>query len=126
MKANHCQPRHILIVDDESLVRETLQMLLKCDGHIVDQAKSGSEALAVFEPGKFDVIFTDYFMPAMKGDELAVAIKQRAPSQPVVMLTAYPEKLKTADRPPAGVDSLIGKPFELESLREAITKFAPA
>ena len=126
MNARNCQPRHILIVDDEPLVRETVQMLLKCDGHVVAQANSGSEALAVFEPGKFDVIFTDYFMPAMKGDELAAAIKQRAPAQPVVMLTAYPEKLRTANRPPAGVDSLIGKPFELESLREAITRFSPA
>ena len=118
--------RHILVVDDEPLVRQTVQMLLKDDGYLVDEAGSGSEALAVFEPGKFDMIFTDYFMPAMKGDELAAAIKKRSPSQPVVMLTAFPEKLQSSDCPLGGIDSFICKPFEVETLRAAIARFAPA
>ena len=117
--------RHILVVDDEPLVRYTVQMLLQGDGYVVDEAKSGAEALALFEPGKFDMIFTDYFMPEMKGDQLAAAIKRRAPKQPVVMLTAFPEKLQTSECPLGGVDSFICKPFELETLRTAIARFAP-
>jgi CheY-like chemotaxis protein len=113
-------------VDDEPLVRQTVQMLLQDDGYLVDEAKSGAEALALFEPGKFDMIFTDYLMPGMKGDQLAATIKQRSPMQPVVMLTAYPEKLQCYDFLLCGVDSLISKPFELETLRTAIAKFAPA
>jgi CheY-like chemotaxis protein len=120
------QQRHILVVDDEPLVRQTVQLLLKSEGHLVDEANSGTEALAVFEPGKFDLIFTDYFMPVMKGDELAAAIKKRSPKQPVVMLTAYPEKLQTSDCPLGGIDSFICKPFELETLRAAIRRYAPA
>ena len=125
MNASTCKQRHILVVDDEPLVRLTVQMLLNGDGHVVHEADSGAEALAVFEPGKFDLIFTDYFMPAMKGDELAAAIKKRSPSQPVVMLTAYPEKLQTSACPLGGIDSFICKPFELETLRAAITRYAP-
>ncbi|MGD0615480.1 MAG: response regulator, partial [Verrucomicrobiota bacterium] len=113
MNARAGQQRRILVVDDEPLVRQTVQMLLNGDGYVVDEAESGTEALAVFEPGKFDLIFTDYFMPAMKGDELAAAIKKRSPSQPVVMLTAYPEKLQSSDCPLGGIDSFICKPFEL-------------
>src|ERR1039458_6298199 len=56
------QPRHILVVDDEPLVRQTVQMLLQDDGYVVDEAESGPQALAMFEPGKFDMVFTDYFM----------------------------------------------------------------
>ncbi len=125
MNARACKQRHILVVDDEPLVRQTVQMLLKGEGHLVDEADSGDEALAVFEPGKFDLVFTDYFMPVMKGDELAAAIKKRSPSQPVVMLTAYPEKLQSSDCPLGGIDSFICKPFELETLRAVITRFAP-
>ena len=119
-----CQPRHILIVDDEPMVRQTVQMLLKAEGHVVDEAESGSAALAMFEPGKFDLVFTDYFMPEMKGDQLAAALKKRSPQQAVVMLTAYPEKLQSSDCPLGGVDSFICKPFEIETLRVAITRFA--
>jgi len=117
--------RHILVVDDEPLVRQSVQMLLQGDGYVVEEAKSGAEALALFQPGKFDMIFTDYLMPGMKGDQLAAAIKRRSPEQPVVMLTAYPEKLQTSDCPLGGVDSFICKPFELETLRTAIARYAP-
>ena len=126
MKIRTGQAKHILVVDDESLVRQTVQMLLQGDGYLVDQAKSGAEALAVFEPGKFDMVFTDYLMPEMKGDQLAAAIKRRSPSQPVVMITAFPEKLKSSDCPLGGIDSFICKPFELETLRTAIARYAPA
>jgi CheY-like chemotaxis protein len=93
------QQRHILVVDDEPLVRQTIQMLLEDDGYVVDEAESGPQALAMFEPGKFDMVFTDYFMPDMKGDQLAAAIKKRSPKQPVVMITAFPGKLTSSNCP---------------------------
>ena len=120
------QQKHILVVDDEPLVRYTVHMLLEDDGYIVDEAESGDAALALFEPGKFDMIFTDYCMPGMKGDQLAAAIKKRSPKQAVVMITAFPEKLTCSDCPLGGIDSFICKPFEVETLRAAIARFAPA
>ena len=118
--------RQILVVDDEPLVCETVMMLLESEGHLVTRASSGQQALSLFRPGKFDLIFTDFFMPSMTGEQLTVAIKSQCPAQPVVMLTAYPEKLQAYGRPPSAVDLFIGKPFELDSLRAAITKFSPA
>ncbi len=126
MNIRTSRQRHILIVDDESLVRKSVQILLQGDGYIVAQARSGAEALALFEPGKFDMIFTDYLMPEMRGDKLAAAIKQLSPTQPVVMITAFPEKLQSSECPLGGVDSFICKPFELEALRTAIARYAPA
>jgi CheY-like chemotaxis protein len=124
MNARTPQQRHILVVDDEPLIRQSIQMLLEDDGYIVDEAGSGDEALALFEPGKFDMIFTDYFMPEMKGDQLAAAIKKRSPRQPVVMITAFPEKLTCSDCPLGGIDSFICKPFEADALRSAIARYA--
>jgi CheY-like chemotaxis protein len=118
--------RRILVVDDEPLVCDAVKMMLKFDGHVVETARNGREALAVFEKGKFDLVITDFEMPTMKGDELAAAIKARAPEQPVVMITAYAEMLQASGNLLKGVDFMVSKPFLLENLREAIAKVAPA
>lgn len=97
-------------------------MMLNFDGHIVETANSPKAALELFEKGKFDLVITDFEMPVMKGDELAAAIKARAPSQPVVMITAYAEMLQATRNPLKGVDYMISKPFLLENLREAIAR----
>ena len=110
------------MVDDEPFVCDAVKMMLAFDGHEVSTANSGKAALAVFEKGKFDLVITDFSMPVMKGDELAAAIKSRAPGQPVVMITAYAEMLQSSGNPLHGVDHLISKPFLLEDLREAINK----
>jgi len=117
--------RHILVVDDEPLVCETVTMILQFDGHQVDSASSGEQALAIFQPGKFDLVITDFFMPAMNGEKLAATIKMRCPGQPVIMLTAYPEKLNQ-QQPLSVVDLFLGKPFEIDTLRDAITQCVPS
>ncbi len=115
-------PRHILVVDDEPYVCDAVRMMLAFDGHEVETASSGRDALALFAKGKYDVVITDYAMPAMKGDELATAIKTVSPEQPVVLITAYAEMLKSSDTQLTSVDFIISKPFLLENLREAIEK----
>lgn len=119
------EPRRILVVDDEPFVCDAVKMMLAFDGHQVDTASSGKEALELFDKGKYDLVITDYAMPVMKGDELALALKTRTPGQPVVMITAYAEMLKASNHPLGGVDAIISKPFLLENLREAIKKSAP-
>ena len=120
------EPRRILVVDDEPFVCDAVKMMLAFDGHQVDTASSGKEALELFQKGKYDLVITDYAMPVMKGDELARKIKERVPAQPVVMITAYAEMLHSSNEPLNGVDFVISKPFLLENLREAISKTAPA
>jgi two-component system response regulator AtoC len=117
--------KRILVVDDEPFVGEAIKMMLAFDGHEVRIATSGKEALAVLETDTFDLVITDFAMPAMKGDALAAAIKVLLPKQPIVMITAYAEMLQSSGHPLPGVDVLIGKPFLLENLREAITKVLP-
>jgi CheY-like chemotaxis protein len=100
-------------------------MMLTFDGHRVETANSGKEALTLLEKEKFDLVITDYAMPVMKGDQLAAAIKSRAPNQPIVMITAYAEMLQASGNALSGVDFVISKPFLLENLREAIVKVLP-
>ncbi len=97
-------------------------MLLNFDGHDVETAGNGKEALAKLEQGQFDLVVTDFEMPGMKGDQLAATIKARNPKQPVIMITAFKETLP--ENLP-GVDYMIGKPFLLENLREAMARVLP-
>ena len=93
-------------------------MLLSVDEHIVKEAQNGAEALELFSKGKFDLVITDFEMPVMKGNELAVRIKQIAPEQPILMITAYSETIS----PENPVDGIINKPFKLEDLRQGIAQ----
>jgi CheY-like chemotaxis protein len=119
------QGRQILVVDDEPAVCGAIKMMLEHDGHEVQTANNGREALSLLEKSRFDLVITDYSMPEMRGDELAAAIKQRLPNQPVLMITAHAEMLKSSGRPLAGVDFLLNKPFLLNELREAVAGVLP-
>ena len=100
------RPR-ILVVDDEPYVCDAIRMMLVFDGHHVETASSGRDALAVFDKGKFDLVITDYAMPQMRGDELAQRIKQRSPSMPIVMITAHAELLESTGTPLPGIAMVI-------------------
>ena len=93
--------------------------MLAVDGHQVETAASGEQALALFEIGKFDLILTDYEMPNMKGDKLATEIKALAPNQPIGVFTGYAEAMP---QPLSGVELVISKPFGLDELRQAVAK----
>lgn len=114
MTSDTILPKRILVVDDEPPVRDALRMLFECDGHQVETASGGNEALAKFSPGKYDVVTTDMRMPGMTGDQLADAIKAQVPQQPIIMISAN----ETTHY--AAVDCLIPKPFTMATLRKAL------
>jgi CheY-like chemotaxis protein len=123
---NHEQPAYkILVVDDESEICRALMMLLECDGHRVKTASGGEAALASFAAYPFDIVFTDYSMPDMKGNELATRIKQLRPGQPVIMVTAFADEFQKSGELAAAVDALVLKPFSLADLRAAVAKVMP-
>ena len=72
----------ILVVDDEPAVCGALKMMFEYDGHKVQTANSGKEALVLLEQGRFDLVTTDFSMSGMNGDELAAAIKIACPTSP--------------------------------------------
>ena len=111
----------ILVVDDEPSVANTIKTLLQYYGHEVEATNSSKAALCMFESGRFDLVFTDFTMPEMDGNQLAAAIKASAPNQPIVMITAHAGTLP----PSPDVDFVVSKPFGLEHLREAIAKVMP-
>jgi CheY-like chemotaxis protein len=111
--------RRILLVEDDRGARESIKLLLTIDRHDVVEATGGAEAIELLKIQPFDLVILDYFMPGMRGSQLALRIRDIAPSLPMLMITAYLEKLGDSDKP---VDAVIGKPFAIEELRRAIAK----
>jgi len=111
--------KRILLADDQQEVRETVKMLLDIDEHTVTQAADGREALALFTPGRFDLVITDYLMPGMRGDELASHLRQLAPMQPILIITG---SAQSAGGLNSAADAILEKPFALYELRRAIAE----
>ena len=72
-------PNSILIVDDDEIILRELSELLNQDGHQIETASTGEEALEHIEKSSYDIIFTDLKMPGMDGLELLLQIKKTTP-----------------------------------------------
>lgn len=121
MPATNISACRVLLVDDDPLVCDSIRRMLEFDRHNVQVAHSAAEALAICEQQSFDLVILDYMMPVMKGDQLAARLKERFPDRPVIMITADAEKVESPGAKPSGVDLIVGKPFRLEDLREAVS-----
>jgi CheY-like chemotaxis protein/quercetin dioxygenase-like cupin family protein len=121
MKQDRVFGKRILLVEDDASARESIKLLLSIDRHSVAEAENGRQALEAFAREPFDLVILDYAMPEMRGSELAAHLKRLAPSVPVLMVTAYLEKLVDADN---RVDAVLGKPFGVVELRQAVASLA--
>ena len=79
----------VLCVDDDAGIRNLYEALLRRYGYEVLAANNGHHALHVFQSNKeeIDAVILDYEMPEMNGLELAVRLKRRAPTLPVIMVS---------------------------------------
>src|SRR5690348_7659976 len=81
--------RRILIVDDETVVRDSLSRLFEDEGYTVRSAASAKEALDGLEPGAYDLALLDIRMPGMDGMQLQDKLRQVDSELMVVIMTGY-------------------------------------
>ncbi len=103
---------HVLLVEDEPLVRMATGELLRDSGFEVSEAASAEEALALFEAGgQFDCVVTDHLMPGITGVELARKLRASHPGLPVMLLSGYAELDSFGSELP-----YLGKPYRADDL----------
>ncbi|MUZ62594.1 PAS domain S-box protein [Agrobacterium vitis] len=108
-------PFKILVVEDDVLIRMDICDMIADDGHQVEEAGSGEQAIEMLQSGHFDFLVTDLGLPGMSGETLVVKAREMYPRLGVIIASGrheLPEGL------PAGV-SLLSKPFSSEDLRAA-------
>jgi CheY-like chemotaxis protein len=84
------QESKILLVDDNTVVRDMLVDLVGSLGYHADAAAGGEEALAMFDRAQYGMVLTDLLMPGMSGWDVLAALRQRDPHIPVVIVTGSP------------------------------------
>ncbi|MFC0132665.1 hybrid sensor histidine kinase/response regulator [Massilia eurypsychrophila] len=114
--------RHVLFVDDDSLLRETVAPALEHAGFTVTVAASGDEALAFLQDGlRPDIVFSDIVMPGRtNGIDLAKIVRERYAGTGIVLATGY--SLKRTGLPDVQV---LSKPYELRAVIDALTASFP-
>jgi CheY-like chemotaxis protein len=116
--------KHILIVDDDEMVRMALVELLKPEGYFLDEASSGKEALEKINRDKYDLMMFDIIMPEMDGIELCrrVRTKEEYKDIPIVFLTAKSREQDKAKGLEAGANLFLSKPISPEKLLNIISE----
>ena len=109
----------ILVVDDDLELNTSFALLLEFDGHEVEAAYTGEAALEKLAKSRFDLLISEYWLPRMRGDQLAAMVHQRWPALPIIMVTANFEEIDV-EHPIAGVNCMLDKPFTMSQLREAM------
>ncbi|MEE9934993.1 MAG: sigma-54 dependent transcriptional regulator [Deltaproteobacteria bacterium] len=112
----------ILIVDDELNMRLVLAAMLKKEGYEVTAAADGAEALRILEAGPVAAVVTDLKMPRVDGMELLDRASRQYPDIPVIIITAHGTVATAVEALKKGALDYITKPFELEELKNVVSK----
>jgi two-component system, sensor histidine kinase len=115
------QSRCILIVEDNDDAREALRMLLEMDGHVVEAAAEGTQALEITRANDPDLALVDIGLPGIDGYEVARRIRAADKQRPLLIaLTGYgqPEDRRRAAE--AGFDSMLVKPVDPNALSDLL------
>jgi two-component system, NtrC family, response regulator PilR len=112
----------ILVIDDEDVVREVFQRLLKSEGYQTELCTSGDEGLKLIREKEFDAVILDVMMNGMGGLATLQELRKMDPDLPVLMVTAYASLENAIECMRQGAYDYITKPFKNEEVMLAIQK----
>ena len=112
----------VLVVDDDTMLRNLLYEVLSAEGHAVDRASTGEEALDMLDVAPYDLVITDVVMPGISGVDVLRGARRKYPDIDVVVMTGY-ATVDTAIRSiRLGAVDYITKPFNLDHIRVLVSK----
>jgi len=112
---------HILVVDDDDVIRDTLHELLSTD-YSCQTASTAEEALAKLEAQRFDVVLTDISMPGLDGKELLEKVVEMYPGTNVIIISGHSDQEQARSLMSRGAVDFLLKPFRLEIVEESVRR----
>ena len=112
----------ILVIDDEKLIRWTLEDVLRKEGYAVIVAESGEEGLKLVEEHGPDLIILDLRLPGMQGMEVLERVKKIEPKTVVIIVTAHGSAESAVEAMSKGAYDYLNKPFDVDEVRLVIRK----
>ncbi len=110
----------ILIVEDEDTLRESLCRVFEREGYEVAEVSNAEAALEHFDEAAFDLVITDIILPGISGIELIKRIKEAAPDQAAIVMTAYASMETAVETLRAGAYDYIVKPIIHEEIKQTV------
>ncbi len=114
--------RHVLVVDDDATIRESLSEALTDDTTEVRMAEDAERALSIIDERLPDVVISDVRMPGLDGLALLKLLGERAPSVDVILMTAYDDMPTVVTAMREGAHDFLVKPLDLHDLRRVLAK----
>lgn len=118
----------ILVVEDEELVRITLEHVLATENHDVATASNGNEAIAISKERHFDLVITDLIMPDKAGIETIVELRRDNPNLKIIAISGVGRSHVSTELDLAkqlGADASITKPFGVDTLLKVLHQLLP-
>ena len=112
----------ILVIDDEPILRNSLEVALKVAGHEVVTAQSGEEGIELFRKESPDLILLDHWLPGMNGDEVLRLIREKDTDVLVIIMTAQGSIELAVNSMKMGAFDFLVKPFDLERLEMLVQR----
>jgi CheY-like chemotaxis protein len=112
--------QRILLVDDDSIARDSLHDVLVGEGYCVLPAENGQQALDLINQVPVDLVLLDLNMPVKNGWDTFERLTARYPLIPIIIATARPNQLFTALS--AGAGALLEKPMDIRTLLQTMEK----
>ncbi|MDA3918271.1 MAG: sigma-54 dependent transcriptional regulator [Deltaproteobacteria bacterium] len=112
----------ILVVDDETSMREFLEVFLSKEGYQVSEAKSGKQALNMIQKNNYDLVLTDIRLGDITGLEILRQSKKRNQDTIVIMISAYSTTEIAVEAMNEGAYDFVPKPFDNQELKHTIQK----
>src|SRR3978361_2377546 len=112
----------ILIVDDEEVLRDVLEVVLRREGFDVVLASSGEEALNLLDGEEVDLVILDIMLPGISGIDTLRSIRISTPSLPVIVITAFSSIEGAIEAMKHGAYHYIPKPFKNEEVVFTVNK----
>jgi two-component system OmpR family response regulator/two-component system response regulator QseB len=107
---------HVLLVEDDRMIGESVRAALKQEGHAVDWLRDGKSADTALGHEEFDIVLLDLGLPGKDGLDVLRALRARRKQTPVIVLTARDSVQDRVAGLDAGADDYLVKPFELDEL----------
>lgn len=112
---------HVLVVDDDELVANSVARLLQTDGYRATVAQHGEQALALYRGNHYDLVISDLVMPGMAGDVLIQRLLALNPNVTIMAMTGHVGTELIEATLAIGATAVLNKPFTLDELREALS-----
>lgn len=114
--------RRILVVDDDEVGRRLFEEVLESEGHRVDAAASGEEALSRLKNGAYDLLLIDVRMSGITGLEVTRLVHQDYPNLPIVVMTAFGTMETAIEAIREGAFDFVSKPANMEELKKTVAR----